>query len=295
MYSKLSELKEIFKSSNFRPTKKLGQNFCIDPNLLSNIPGRAGVTTGDLVVEIGTGTGLLTRALAERAGFVFSIELDASLLEIARQHNKEAENVEFMHGDVLERKSALSTAFVKRIGELSDEKGLPGLKMVSNLPYCIAVPVIMNILNLGRRPDSMTFLIQKELAEKLVVEPGSKTFGSMSVLTRVFYTTEILRVYPPKIFWPRPKVESALVHMTLRPAPLAVKDYPFFSAFIRKLFLMRRKNLKNVLSTIIPREQREIIPQALEKLNIEQRIRLEAVPLEKIIMLGNEFYDMLSP
>ncbi len=286
---RLSELKQIFKRKNFHPGKRLGQNFCIDPNLLASIPRRAEVSSDDLVLEVGTGTGLLTKFLAQRAGFVFSIEIDGLLIEIAREYNSEADNVEFFHGDVLMKKSMLEPAVVSRISKLMQEKKLGGFKLVSNLPFSVATPVIMNTLALARRPDSMTFLIQKELADKIAARHGRKTFSAISVLLQAFYNVRVLKVFQSEVFWPRPAVSSALVKMDLRETPLDIENFEHFSAFARRLFQNRRKNLKNALLGFIPAE---IVPQVLDECGLSPGVRAEAVPLKTIIRLGNRCYEL---
>jgi 16S rRNA (adenine1518-N6/adenine1519-N6)-dimethyltransferase len=295
MADRLSELKTIFDAKKFRPRKYLGQNFCIDPNLLDSIPRRAGVEKSDFVLEIGCGTGLLTKFLAAEAGYILSVEIDPVLMEIARAHAAECPNVEFLECDALERKNLLNPLITGRVSEILAEGKYSGFKLVSNLPYAVATPVIMNMLDMPRKPDSMTFLIQKEVAERITARHHTKKFGPLAILLRVFYEPEIIKIFSPKVFWPRPEVESALIRLDSRVKPLAVADWPFFRNFIRRLFIGRRKKVKNILSgRAFSDEERESALRALCECGIDEGLRPEEIPLEKIARLAETAFRLFD-
>lgn len=292
---RLVELKKIFLERGLSPNKRLGQNFCIDPNLLASIPYRAGVEKGDFILEIGTGTGLLTNMLAERAAFVYSVEIDERMLSVARTFNAPNENVEFALMDVLERKSRLNQDMLNRIDEIFSTREFASFRMISNLPYVVATPVIMNFMFVPRRPDSMTFLIQKELALKMTARPGRKRFGPLSIIPRVYYEPRIIRFFPPSVFWPRPKVSSALVRLDALETPLPVADFDYFGEFVRTLFNNRRKNIKNVLTSKAFSEP--VINKAeevLSDLGIEPERRAESVSVNKLVDMCNRFRDIVD-
>ncbi len=215
-----------------RTNKRLGQHFLYDPSLLGRIVDAAALSPDDTVVEIGPGPGTLTRLLSERAKNVTAIELDEALYRRLRADLAGYRNVELVHDD------ALKFPFEK-MGEF---------KVVANIPYYITTPIIFRLLEAGQHLRSMTLTIQKEVAERIVARPGGKDYGVLSIMVQYRTEPEMICIIPKESFRPMPKVDSAVVHMKIRPQPaVAVDDEELFFRIIRTAFSQRRKTLANSL------------------------------------------------
>ena len=248
-FQTISFIRQQFSQRGLRPNTGLGQHFLIDGNLLRLMVEKAAIGGDDLVLEIGCGTGSLTQLLARRAGHVVAVELDARLLEIARGVLAGCDNVTFYQGDTLLSKHALAPELVRTVSR--HLKGLPArrLKMVSDLPYKVATPVIVNLWESGLPVALMLATVQRELAERLVAQPATKAYGALTVKVAVWAEAEVLRVLPANVFWPRPAVTSAFVRLRRRSEPLLPgSEYPGFAALVGGLFRHRRKTLKRALA-----------------------------------------------
>lgn len=241
--------------------KQLGQNFLYDPSILCRIADAAGITSADMVVEIGPGPGTLTRLLAEKAGKVLAIELDAELVGRLRREFIAYGNVEIIHGD------ALGFPY-ESVGEF---------KVVANIPYYITTPIIFRLLDAGSNLKSMTLTIQKEVAERIAAGPGSRTYGVLSIMVAYHAETELKFVIPREAFSPVPKVDSAVIHASIldRP-PVTVTDERLLFALIRTAFSQRRKTLANSLKGMSP-DIREILLAA----GIDPQRRPETLSLQE--------------
>jgi 16S rRNA (adenine1518-N6/adenine1519-N6)-dimethyltransferase len=244
-----SYLRNLFARRGIAPQHRFGQNFLIDLNLLDLVVRTAELTKEDCVLEVGTGTGGLTSRLADEAGGVFTVELDPEFYQMARQLLATRPNVRQMHGDALAGKNELSRHMLDGWDALAKEMGLTRRKLVANLPYAIATPLVANLLIAGLPIERMVVMVQWEVGERMVAVPGTKDFGALAVLFQSVADTEIVRRIAPSNFWPRPAVDSAIV--LIRPnaeKAKRVSDLKAWRAFLRDLYTQRRKNLRQALS-----------------------------------------------
>ena len=201
-----------------------------------------------MVLEIGTGTGGLTARIARLAAAVVTVEIDRQLFQLASEELFDLDNVVMLQTDALRNKNNLNAAVLEAVSACL--QAVPGrrFKLVANLPYQVATPVISNLLTLDRPPESMTCTIQKELAERIVASPGSKDYGALAIWVQSQCRAEVVRILAPSVFWPRPKVFSAFLHVALDPTRRArIADLSFFHDFVRAMFLHRRKFLRSQL------------------------------------------------
>jgi 16S rRNA (adenine1518-N6/adenine1519-N6)-dimethyltransferase len=278
----LSYLRGLLEARGLRPRNKLGQNFLIDLNLIDLIARTGQLTRDDLAIEVGTGTGSLTARLAQAAGAVLGVELDPGFYELTRENTAAFGNVRLIQGDVLKNKNTLSPAVLEAVVVLRRESGKDRLKLVANLPYVVATPVISNFLLTDLPIERMVVTIQWELAERLVAAPSTKDFGALSVLVQSLADVEIIRRLPPAAFWPRPKVHSAIV--LIRPSAAKrsqVPNLPRFHAFVRDLYLHRRKNLRGALLPLVgDRFTKEQLDERLRAGGFDPGGRAEALSVE---------------
>lgn len=240
----LSFLQSRFREIGIQPNTKHGQNFLIDLNLVDFVAESANIQPNDVVFEVGTGTGSLTAKVAAKAAEVITVEIDQQLAGLAREELFDFENITFLQQDALRNKNN----FDEKVLQVIREKvtGDRGFKLVANLPYNVATPVMSNLLLCDIYPDSMTVMIQKELGDRMVASPSTKDYGSLSVWMQSICFTAILREVPPSVFWPRPKVTSAIVQVISDPSRRdAIPDLKFFHQFTRRIFMHRRKFLRS--------------------------------------------------
>ena len=270
---------EILKKYDFRIQKKYGQNFLIDPHVLERIVTEAQVGPEDLVVEIGPGLGSLTQHLAEHAGEVVAVEIDRNLIPILEETLAEYHNVTVLNEDILK----------VDLTKLSHDHGDRPLKVVANLPYYITTPIVMGLLESRVPLKSITVMVQKEVAERMQVGPGTKDYGALSLAVQYYAKPEIVANVPPNCFIPRPNVGSAVIRLTLHEAPpVRVRDEKRMFALIRAAFGQRRKTLANALSNAPEiRVSREQVTKALGELGLSETIRGEALTLEQFAGLSD--------
>ncbi len=223
-----SFLRQRFRQIGFRPQSRLGQNFLIDLNLLEVILRAADVQPHDVILEVGGGTGSLTARLAERAAAVVSVELDAQLAQLASDELAEMTNVTLLQQDALRNKNQMHPHVIASVRAQLAQRERATLKLVANLPYSVATPVISNLLASEIVPATMTVTIQKELADRIVAVPRTKDYSSLSVWVQSQCEAWIVRELPPSVFWPRPQVDSAIVQLVLVPekrSRLAIRSF----------------------------------------------------------------------
>lgn len=262
-------------SDYIRAKKSLGQNFLKDPHYLKRIADAAQVGPDDQVLEIGPGLGHLTRLLAERAGKVLAIELDERLIPLLRQEFSATRNVEVTQADALEY----------------PYETLPGKwKVVANLPYYISTPIIQKLIAHRNKFLSLTLLLQKEVAERIAASPGGKEYGFLSVLVQLYALPRIEFMVPQGAFTPKPRVDSAVVTLTMREhIAVPLRDEDFFVRVVKAAFSQRRKTLRNALKQLdAPKEKMDA---ALNKTGIDLGRRAETLTIEEFGRLADFLYS----
>lgn len=271
---------EIIQKYEFAFQKKFGQNFLIDARVLEKIIDAAGITRDDLVLEIGPGIGTMTQYLAENARQVVAVEIDSNLIPILGETLKDYENVLLINDDILK-------VDIKKLAEEYNE-GRP-IKVVANLPYYITTPIIMGLFESGVPIDNITVMVQKEVADRMQVGPGTKDYGALSLAVQYYAKPYIVANVPPNCFIPRPNVGSAVIRLTRhQEPPVQVTDAKLMFRLIRASFNQRRKTLQNGLnnSPEIAYSKERIIA-AIESLGLSPTIRGEALTLEQFAQLAN--------
>ena len=243
-----SYLRDLFRQHGLEPKKKLGQNFLVDLNLIDFLVRNAELDKNDLVLEVGTGTGSLTSRLAAAAGCVVTVEVDRSFREFAEKIAGKVPHVLFHAGDILKNKNACDPNVLASIAAMRDKHKAKRLKLVANLPYAVATPVVSNLL-LGDLPwERMVVTVQWEIADKMTAGPSTKAYGALSVLMQSLADIEVLRRLPPDVFWPKPKVDSGIIRIMPNAKKRAeVGDPQAFRIFLRDLYSHRRKNLRGAI------------------------------------------------
>jgi len=241
-------LKALLAARGLRPSRFRGQNFLADGNLVQAIAREAAVGPDECVLEVGTGLGILTEALAETAGCVVTVDIDGRLQEVARTLREWGDRVLFLEADILAGKRRLNPEVMARFADEARKRGLLRLRMVSNLPYAVATPVLANLLWGGHDLGSMVVLVQREAAERFTAPVGSAEYGPMAVAVGLFAEAKILRRVPPAVFWPAPSVESVLLRLRLRdPARARALAEAGLPDLLQGAFLHRRKTIRHGL------------------------------------------------
>ena len=271
---------EILNKYSFVFQKKFGQNFLIDTHVLEKIISSAEITKDDFVLEIGPGIGTMTQYLAEAAREVAAVEIDKNLIPILKDTLSAYDNVTVINEDVLK----------VDIRKLAEEKngGRP-IKVVANLPYYITTPIIMGLFESNVPLSSITIMVQKEVADRMQVGPGTKDYGALSLAVQYYASPYIVANVPPNCFMPRPKVGSAVIRLTrYAEPPVQVKDEQLMFRLIRASFNQRRKTLVNGLNNS-PEVQvsKEAVMSALEQMGLPATVRGEALTLEQFAQLAN--------
>ena len=287
----LSYLRRLFEAHGLEPKGKLGQNFLIDLNLLDFVVRTAELEHTDAVLEVGTGTGSLTTRLADRAGAVVTVEIDKTLQPVARQVIGERANVRFVFGDALAGKNELNPQMLAAWDEATAGAGCTRRKLVANLPYVIATPVVTNLLIARSDIERMVVMVQWEIAERMRAVPSTKDYNAMSVLVQSLADVEVVRKVAPTNFYPRPQVDSAIVKITPNAAKRAkVGDVGRFRAFLRDLYVHRRKNLRQALSGWPQgRKDKADVDAKLAALGIDGTLRSKTLDLEQHLRLAATF------
>jgi len=270
----------VLQKYHFNFQKKFGQNFLIDTHVLDKIIAAAKITKEDFVLEIGPGIGTMTQYLCENAREVAAVEIDKNLISILEDTLHEYDNVTVINEDILK----------VDIGKLAREKnaGKP-IKVVANLPYYITTPIIMGLFESHVPIDSITVMVQKEVADRMQVGPGTKDYGALSLAVQYYAKPEIVANVPPNCFMPRPNVGSAVIRLTRhQETPVVVEDEKFMFCIIRSSFNQRRKTLVNGLNNSQEiAVSKDNIVKAIEELGVPVNIRGEALTLEQFAALSN--------
>ncbi len=279
-----------FREVGIQPATRHGQNFLIDLNLQHLIVDSANLTDQDVVLEVGTGTGALTALIAKKAAAVVTIEIDGHLFELASELLLDFDNVTMLRHDALKNKNQFDPRVLDTLKEKLNEAPNRRLKLVANLPYNIATPVLSNLLLCGHLPHSMVATIQKELGDRIVARPNTKDYGALSVWMQSQADTEIVRIMPPSVFWPAPKVESAIVRIVVDPVrQAAIPDPKFFHQFVKAIFIHRRKFLRaNLVAALKRHLSKPEVDEILEEMDLRPDARteqLDVATLQKLTEL----------
>lgn len=278
-------LSKRLAAAGLRPVSRFGQNFLIDLNLVDLIAKSAELQKTDVVLEIGTGVGSLTTRLSDQAGAVLTVEIDNNLHQLASEELEGRTNVKLIHGDALHNKNSLRPEIMEHVRDAHGRLGGEGrFLLVANLPYNIATPIISNLLHEVPTPDVMVVTIQKELGDRIAAEPGNKDYGALSVWVQSLCDVEVVRVLPPTVFWPRPKVHSSILRLKHQPDRREkFADLTHFHATTRALFFHRRKFLRSVvISAMKGRLTKGQVDAVLEKLNHSSDARAEQLNVSQI-------------
>lgn len=290
----LSYLRNLFRERGIRPKNKLGQNFLVDLNLLDLIVRSAELGPQDIVLEVGCGTGGLTARLCDLARAVVGVEIDADFVTLVRESTAGRSNLTLLQADVLRNKNELNPDLIgvlRRLdGESSNDEAAGRLKLVSNLPYVVATPVIANLLVTGLPFERLVVTVQWEIAERLTAEPGTKAYGALAVLVQSLAEVSVVRRLPPTVFWPKPKVESAIV--LIRPDAgrrAQVPDPLRFRSFLRELYTHRRKNMRAALTAVVGKQHRALVDSKLAMLGFRAEVRAETLTRAEHLRLLQAF------
>ena len=272
--------KEIINKYGFAFQKKFGQNFLIDSNILENIVSAAGITKDDFVLEIGPGIGTMTQYLCEAAKQVVAVEIDKMLIPILKDTLSEYDNVEVINEDVLK-------VDIKSLAE--EKNGGKPIKVVANLPYYITTPIIMGLFESKVPIDSITIMVQKEVADRIQTGPGSKDYGALSLAVQYYADAKVVLNVSANCFMPRPNVDSAVIKLTRHTQQVvSVADEGLMFRIIRASFNQRRKTLVNGLKNSSELDfTKEQVADAIKAIRKDENIRGEKLTLEEFAMLSN--------
>lgn len=271
---------EVLQKYNFNFQKKFGQNFLIDDHILEKIVDSAELTKEDCVLEIGPGIGTMTQYLAERAGSVIAVEIDKALIPILKDTLSDYDNVTILNEDIL--KVDIAALVEERNG------GRP-IKVVANLPYYITTPIVMGLFESHVPLHSITIMVQKEVAERMQVGPGTKDYGALSLAVAFYSKAEVVTIVSPNCFIPKPNVASAVIRLKVHgEPPVKVKDEAFLFQVIHASFRQRRKTLMNGLSNAPElRVGKQAVLEALQEMGVSESIRGETFTLEEFGRLSD--------
>ncbi len=275
----------VINKHEFAFQKKFGQNFLIDEGIVNKIVREAGVTKDDFVLEIGPGIGTMTQLLCEQAGGVAAVEIDTNLIPILKETLAEYDNVTIINEDILK-------VDIKKLAE--EKNGGKPIKVVANLPYYITTPIIMGLFESNVPIDSITVMVQKEVADRMQVGPGTKDYGALSLAVQYYSKPQVVINVPPECFIPRPNVGSAVIRFTrYKEPPVKVKDEKLMFKLIRASFNQRRKTLANGLNNSPEINfSKEEITAAIESLHKGPSIRGEALTLSEFAALSDYFSNI---
>lgn len=293
----LSFLKQRFEQVGIRPKTRHGQNFMIDLNLQRLLLDAAELNDRDVVLEVGTGTAGLTVHMAQRAAAVVTVEVDQVLAQLASEELFDYPNVTLLRQDALRNKNNMRPevfAAVKEQLAVSPERVF---KLVANLPYNVATPVISNMLSSETIPSMMVVTIQKELADRIMAGPSTKDYSALSIWIQSQCRVELVRVLPPSAFWPRPKVDSAFLKIEFdQQLRDRIIDLDFFHSFVRAMFFHRRKFLRSVIASAFKKQiEKPEVDEILNQMGFAADARAEQLDVETMISLSDVFRQRMQP
>jgi len=291
----VSFIRNRFDEAGLRPVTRFGQNFLVDLNLLELLARSGEVGGDDVILEVGTGLGSLTALVAPAAAEVVTVEIDPHVFMLAQEELAIHENVTMLQQDVLRNKNSFAQNVLDTLKEKLAVSASRRLKLLANLPYNVATPIISNLLRTDLNPNLIVVTIQKELGDRIVANPGTKDYGALSIWIQAQADAEIVRVMSPKVFWPRPKVHSAIV--AIRPNEekrSRIPNLEYFHWFTRAMFFHRRKFMRSViLSAFKKRLDKPTVDEVMSEMSLGADARSEQLGVEEMIQLGELLRDRL--
>ena len=258
------EIKRLLADAGVRPRKRFGQNFLIDGNLMRRVAEVAELGPHDLVLEIGAGTGGLTDLLAAGAGSVICVEIDTVLFDVLTDRFQQVASVRLIQGDVLESKHRIRGDVGEAIRSFDDESG-GAVKLVANLPYQVATPLVLNLLVDYPQVRRLVFTVQAEVGQRLVAQPGVKAYGPLAIIAQLTCDVATVARIGPQSFWPRPTIDSALLRLDRRDSDLiAAPSLKAFATFVRAVFEHRRKTIRSALGYVVSEDIRDRVCQDID-------------------------------
>lgn len=292
-----SYLMQLFERHGFNPRSDLGQNFLIDLNIIEYVVNKGHIQSNDIVLEVGTGTGGMTTFMAQRAKHVISVEYDQNMYTLATEAIQNYHNVTLLNCDALKNKNALSPTVVSAIEQQLEANPDCQLKLVANLPYNIATPIVSNLVASDLPWDRIVVTIQLELGLKMSCKPSTSNYGALSVWLQSQCFVKLLKTLGPTVFWPRPKVDSAIVQLTPNP-PLKnkIRDRAFFQDFLRRVFQHRRKLMRSTLVSMYSKQLSKTEVDAIFLIHEidKERTRAEELSVQDLIQLANSFHEQIT-
>ncbi len=285
-----------FKEAGYEPNTRYGQNFLIDLNLQRVLLDAAELGPADVVLEVGTGTGSLTRKMAPLVAHVVTVEVDRRLAQLASEELIDCENVTLLVQDALRNKNRLQQGVLDAVSAAMSAEPGRVFKLVANLPYNVATPVISNLLVGPQIPRTMVVTIQKELAERIAARPSTKDYSALSIWVQSQCRVELVRTMPPAAFWPRPKVHSAIIRIDFdERLRERIGDVEFFHQFVRAMFFHRRKLLRSVaVSAMKGQLNKESVDAVLAEVGLSPEARAEQLDVETMIRLSKAMHGRIQ-
>jgi 16S rRNA (adenine1518-N6/adenine1519-N6)-dimethyltransferase len=292
-----SYLRGLFAENGISPQRRLGQNFLIDLNIHALIAKTAELGAGDVILEVGPGAGALTSLVAGEVAAVVAVEVDPAMARLTARVTAELGNVRVLNADALAGKNTINPAVLDQVRGAIGEGTVRQFKIVANLPYHVATPLISNLLvHAELCPKLMVVTIQREMADRLCAAPSTPAYGAVSVVVQALADVSIVRTLPPSVFWPRPKVESAVV--SIRPSlerRAAIGDIAGFQAVVRTIFQHRRKFLRHVLAGMWPEIWTKAdVDRWLESRGQSGQIRAEALGVDDFVLLARGLRERIG-
>jgi 16S rRNA (adenine1518-N6/adenine1519-N6)-dimethyltransferase len=289
------QIQQLLASAGVEPNKRLGQNFLIDLNLMRLLVDNANIGNDDIVLEVGCGTGSLTQALAERAGKVVAVELDETLTKIAAKELAEVRNVEVINADILESKNTINQTISGAI-ELACKGRTGRFLLVSNLPYSVASPLMMNLITSSIVTDAMHVTVQKEVADRMTAGPGDKHYGTLSIHMTATGDVKTERVLKPTVFWPQPQVNSAMISFVRKAEKVSQIQSMELLGEVVNLFMQHRRKMVKACTRFVAGKLAEINnwSEIFERCSIDPHNRPEQLRPEDFISISNLCHEYLT-
>ncbi len=285
-----------FEEVGLQPDKRRGQNFLIDLNLLNLLANSSKPGPRDVVLEVGTGLGSLTSIVAPLVGHMVTVEIDQHLQQLAWEELADIDNITLLKIDALRNKNNLHPDVLAAVQSQLDAIADSQFKLVANLPYNVATPIISNLLSTPITPVSMTVTIQKELADRITAAPGCKDYSALSIWVQSQCDAQIVRIMAPTVFWPRPKVHSAILQIELNHEKRdRIPDRPFFHTFVRAMFFHRRKFLRSVLLAAYKKQlSKPDVDAIMADQGLGPKSRAETLDVEQMLALCEAVRQQLA-